>query len=113
MDEHPVEHADRLLGVVDRDVDVHAEDQLAPRDVLELVDERAVAVAGRDALLFEQAERVRARRAHPQSRLPRDVRHGCPQPVQLGRHLADVAADGRRDLEHRLHELRVQLVLEV
>ena len=40
MREQPVHDLDRLLGVVDGDVDVHAEDQLAPRDVLHLVDER-------------------------------------------------------------------------
>jgi hypothetical protein len=44
-------------------VDVHAEDQLATGDVLELVDERAVAVARGDALALEQAERVGSRRA--------------------------------------------------
>ena len=62
MDEQPVHHLDRLLGIVDRDVHVHAEDQLAPRDVLQLVDELAVAVAGRDPLALEEAERVRAGR---------------------------------------------------
>ena len=50
VDEEPVHDLDRLLGVVDGDVDVQAEDQLAPRDVLHLVDERAVAVAGGDPL---------------------------------------------------------------
>ena len=37
--EQAVHDLDRLLGVVDGDVDVHPEDQLAARDVLELVDE--------------------------------------------------------------------------
>ena len=45
--QEPVDDLDRLVGVVDRDVDVHPEDQLAPRDVLELVDERVVAVLAR------------------------------------------------------------------
>jgi hypothetical protein len=43
--EQAVHHLDHLLRVVDRDVHVHPEDQLAPRDVLELVDELAVAIA--------------------------------------------------------------------
>ena len=38
-DEQAVHDLDRLLRIVDGDVDVHAEDQLAARDVLELVDE--------------------------------------------------------------------------
>ena len=33
-----VHDLDRAVGIFDRDVDVHPEDQLAPRDVLELVD---------------------------------------------------------------------------
>src|SRR5581483_8063122 len=59
--EEAVHHLDRLLGIVDCDVHVHAEDQLAPRDVLQLVDEVAVTVAGRDPLALEERERVGAR----------------------------------------------------
>ena len=73
MDEQPVHHLDRLLRVVDRDVHVHAEDQLAPRDVLELVDELPVAVACRDALALEEAERVRAGRAEAAALGARDL----------------------------------------
>ena len=73
MDEEAVHDLDRLLRVVDRDVDVHAEDQLAARDVLHLVDERAVAVARRDPLALEQAERVRARRADAQESMSRAI----------------------------------------
>jgi len=53
-------------------VQVHAEDQLAPGDVLELVDEPPVAVAGRDPLAFEEAERVRACRAEAEAVGPGD-----------------------------------------
>ena len=63
MGEEPVDDLDRLLRVVDGDVDVHPEDQLAPRDVLELVDEGAVAVLRGDPLALEEAERVRPGRA--------------------------------------------------
>ena len=58
MGEEPVDDLDRLVGVVHRDVDVHPEDQLAARDVLELVDQRVVAVLRRDPLALEEAERV-------------------------------------------------------
>src|SRR5207237_9086990 len=37
-----VDDLDRLLRIVDGDVDVQPEDELAPRDVLHLVDEAAV-----------------------------------------------------------------------
>src|SRR5205807_8591938 len=77
--EEAVDDLDRLVGIVDGHVDVHPEDQLAPGDVLELVDEVPVAVARRDPLPLEEAERMRAGRAHPEAFRPRD--------------LADVAAD--------------------
>jgi hypothetical protein len=57
--EQPVDDLDRLVGIVDSDVDVHAEDQLAPRHVLHLIDQRVVTVARGDPLPLEQAEGVR------------------------------------------------------
>ena len=113
MGEQAVDDLDRLLGVVDRDVDVHAEDQLASGDVLELVDERAVAVACRDPLALEEAERVRPGRADAQARLAGDLRHGAAQLAQLAVDVGDVPADRRRDLEHRLHQLGADDVLEM
>ena len=65
MREQAVDDLDRLLRIVDRDVNVHAEDELAPCDVLQLVDERVVAVLGGDVLALEEAERVRPCRADP------------------------------------------------
>ena len=43
MRDEPVDDLDRLLRLVDGDVDLPPEDQLPPCDVLHLVDERAVA----------------------------------------------------------------------
>ena len=65
MGDQPVHDLDRLLGVVDGDVDVHPEDQLAPRDVLHLVDERAVAVLRGDPL---RARRARTDACRPSRR---------------------------------------------
>ena len=72
-----------LSGLVDRRVDVHAEDQLAARDVLQLVDERAVAVLRGDALPLEQAERVGAGGGEPAAFLARDLRDVRAQRPQL------------------------------
>src|SRR6266516_4297351 len=63
MREQSVHDLDRLLGIVDRDVHVHPEDQLAPRDVLQLVDEVAIAVTRRDPLPLEEGEGMGSRRA--------------------------------------------------
>ena len=54
-------------------VHVHAEDQLAPRDVLQLVDELPVTVARGDALPLEEAERVCAGRSEAATLLARDL----------------------------------------
>ena len=101
----PVHDLDRLLGVVDRDVDVHPEDELAPCDVLHLVDHRPVAVLGRDALPLEERERMRAGRADAQALLPPDVRHVAADAEELLPDSRRGVADRRRDLEHRLHQL--------
>ncbi len=90
----------RLLGVVDGDVDVHPEDELAPRDVLHLVDERAVAIFRRDPLALEERERMCARRADAQALLPRDVADVAADTEQLLPDARRRVADRRRDLEH-------------
>ena len=66
MDAHPVGDVDRLLGVVDPDVDVQPEDELLARDEAQRADEVAVARARDDALVLPHRERVRARRADRQ-----------------------------------------------
>ena len=92
---------------------VHAEDQLAAGDVLELVDQVAVAVARRDPLALEEAERMRARRADAHPLLAPDLAHVRAQLQQLALDVAGVPADGRRDLEHGLHQLGVDPRLEL
>ena len=111
--EQPVHDLDRLLGLVDGDVDVQPEDQLAPRDVLELVDEMPVAVASSDALALEQRERVRPGRADAHALLGGDAGHVGAQLAQLVVDLGRRAADRRGDLEHGLHQLGVDARLEL
>ncbi len=113
LGKEPVHDLDRLLGIVDGDVDVHAEDQLAPRDVLELVDEVAVAIAGSDPLPLEEAERVRAGRPHAHALLAPDLAHVRAQLQELALDVPGGPAHRRRDLEHRLHQLGVDSGLEL
>src|SRR5262249_36607399 len=113
MREQAVDDADRLLGIVDGDVDVHPEDELAPSDVLHLVDERVVPVLRRDPLTLEEAERMRARRADARPALGRDLRDVCTEACQPAHDVARVPADRRRDLDDGLHELRVDASLEL
>ena len=110
MEEERARHLDRLLGVVHGHVDVQAEDELAARDVLELVDEISVAVAGCDPLALEEAEGMRAGGADAHAALARDAAHEAAELAELGVHLGDALADRRRDLDHRLHELRADAV---
>ena len=107
LGEQAVDDLDRLLRVVDRDVNVHPEDELAAGDVLHLVDQRPVAVIRRDALPLEEAERVRPGRADAHAALARDLGHVRAQLHELALDVSGVPAYGRRDLDHRLHELRV------
>ena len=114
VDEQAVHHLDRLLGVVDRDVDVHAEDQLAAGDVLQLVDELAVAVARGDPLPLEEAERMRAgRRRSGSPRSARSRRRTSRSWRQGVQHVVGGAADRRRHLEHRLHQLGGDVILQL
>ena len=113
LGEEPVDDLDRLVGVVHRDVDVHAEDELAPRDVLELVDERVVAVLRGDPLALEEAERVRARRADAEALVAGDVADVTAERRELAHDVARGAADGCRDLEDGLHQLGVQPAREL
>jgi hypothetical protein len=99
-----VHDLDRLLRIVDRDVHVHPEDELAPGDVLHLVDERVVAVLRRDPLALEEAERMRPGGADTRVPLVRDLRDVPAQRREPAHDVARVVAHGRRDLEHRLHE---------
>ena len=112
MADEPVHDLDRLLRVVDRDVDVHAEDQLAARDVLKLVDERAVAVLRRDALPLEERERMRAGRADAQAAVRARPRRRSRAGAAAARRRRRPCGRRRRDLEHRLHQLGVDPRLE-
>ena len=93
MWEQPVDDLDRLLRIVHGDVHVHSEDELAAGDVLQLVDQRVVAVLRGDPLSLEQAERVRSGRADPRSLLVRDLRDVCAQRREPAHHVARVVAD--------------------
>ena len=106
VDAHPVGDVDRLLGVVDADVDVHAEDELLARDEPQRLDEVAVARPARRCA-GPPTSRTDACPAEPIAS-PLRLRRGAdppPQRAQLVAGLARVGARVRGDLEHRLHEL--------
>ena len=113
MRDQPVHDLDRLLRVVHRDVHVQTEDQLSPRDVLHLVDDRPIAVLGGDPLRLEERERMRAGRADAQALPPRDVRDVAADAEQLLLHACRRVADRRGHLEHGLHQLGVDARLEL
>src|SRR6186997_1505869 len=104
MEEERARHLDRLLRVVHGHVDVEAEDELAARDVLKLVDEISVAVARGDPLALEETEGVRAGRADAHAALASNPADEPAELPELGVDVGDALADRRRDLDHRLHE---------
>src|SRR5205085_11704819 len=113
VEEQAVDDLDRLLRVVHRDVDVHAEDELAARHVLHLVDEVPVAVARGDPLALEERERVCPGRADAHPPLARELADVTAELPELGLDVGGGAADRSRDLEHRLHQLGVDPGLEL
>ena len=113
MREEPIDDLDRLLRVVDGDVHVHPEDELAASDVLQLVDQGAVPVLRGDPLPLEEAEGMRAGRSHAQALVPSDAGDVARKVVSALIHITRCPAHRGRDLEDRLHELRVYLRLEL
>ena len=105
--------ADRAVRAIDGDVNVHAEDQFATRDVLQHVDERAVALTAGDVLALEQAERVRAGAAEPKPlRCGRCDRVGA-KAAQLALNVRDRSADGGVELHEGLEQFRRHELSEV
>src|SRR3954454_5788983 len=78
VEEKRARHLDRLFGVVHGYVDVETEDELAARDVLELIDEISIAVPRGDPLTLEEAEWMRAGGADAHAALARDPADEAP-----------------------------------
>ena len=93
-------------------MDVHPEDQLPPRDVLELVDQGVVAVLRGDPLALEEAVRMRAGRPDAQPVVAAHVADVAAQGRELAHHVSCRRADRRGDLEDGLHQLGVDALGE-
>src|SRR5207249_4741423 len=113
LDEQAVDDLDRFLRVVDGDVDVEAEDQLPPGDVLHLVDQLAVAVARGNPLALEEAERMCAGGPHAHAAVVGDRGDVGAQRPELVLDVGRRAADRSRDLDDGLHQLGVDARLEL
>src|SRR5579859_2585048 len=100
---------DRLVGIVEPNVHMHAENELLTRDEAQGADEVAVAGTGDDALVLPLSEGMRPRRPDRQPLAPRGIDDLTPERPQLRARHGDVRARVGRDLEHRLHELRLDL----
>ncbi len=105
LDQHALHDLHAGVGIGHRDVHVHAEHQLAPRHVLQLLEQVAVPVARRDALVLGQRERVRRRAADAQAERVERVRQAAPDGGQVAAGVVDVAADAGRHLGGRLEQL--------
>ena len=105
MHAHAVGDVDRLVRVIHAHVNVHAEDQLLPRNELEPGDEVAVSRPRHDPLVLPHREGMRARRADRETEALRGVLHPLAQLAKLDAGLARVPARLRRDLADRLHQL--------
>ena len=111
VDAHAVGDVDRLVGIVDADVHVQAEEELLAGDEAQRGHEVAVAVAADDPLVLPHRERMRPGRADRQPVLAGHPRHLRAQRAQLRAGGHGVRAGIGRDLEHRLHQLRLDLTV--
>ena len=113
MHAHAVRDVDRLVGVVDPDVDMDAEQELLANDELEAGDEVAVAVDGNDPLVLPHRERVRAGRPDAQVERGGGALDRLPQRAELISRLRDAGARDCGDLADRLHQLVLDLAVDV
>ncbi len=107
-----VHHVDPQVRILDADVDVHAEDEQALRQIGHLFELLDVALLDGDVLSAPHREGVRAGRRDRQAILVRYVAGRRAQADELGARLPHVLADLRADLDLRLHQLRLDLVVE-
>ena len=80
---HAVDHVDRLVGVVQPDVHVDAEDQLLARHELQPGDQVAVAGARDDPLVLPHRERVGPGRPDREAALAADLLDGGAERLEL------------------------------
>ena len=101
------------VGALDSDVDMGAEDQELTDDVAELVDELRVAGALDDQLVLPAGKRMGPGGADQEPAALRDLGQGAAQGAELVAGGANIRTGSRRDLEERLHQLRLHLALEL
>ena len=113
--EHVAHLADEvvaLLVVAEPDVHVHAADEEAPGDLLELHGEGVVAFLPGAADLPSLGERVGGGGDDLEAVLPDRLRYGPAKTGKVGAHLLHGLADHRADLDLALHELGGDLLPE-
>ena len=107
-----VQQIDDRRAVRHRDVDVQSEDQQRPRELLHLLDDVLVALAGGDDLVDPARERVGAGGGNAEADALGAVAQVAADPADLVLELPDVRADARPDFDDRLVQLRFDLVAE-
>ena len=107
-----VHDMDAGLRIFDGDVNVQTEDQVGPRDHLQVIDDLVVALVGRDRYAGPVRDRMRARGGDAQAALSHQVDDLAPEPGHLASGVLDIGADRRADFNDRLVHLALDLVLE-
>src|SRR3954454_5078033 len=110
---HAVSDVDRLLGVVDPDVDVGPEDHLLVGDPPELRRELPVAGLVDDPLVLVVGGGMRAGGADGEVVARAHLADAAPHVRELRSRLGDVRAGPGRHLQDRLHQLGLHLAGEI
>ena len=110
---HHIHQVDHRSAVGHRDVDVHAENQQGTRELLQLLDDVLVALAGRDDLVNPVGKRVRAGSCDIQADAFGGANEFAAGAVHIDAEFVNVLADFGADLYDRLVHFAFHLFAEI
>ena len=103
---------DRLFAIRDANVDVQPENEIAARDLLHVVHDRGVAVAGRDQLVHPMRKGMSAGGSNEQAAPGGELGEFAPQLQHLRARTLNVGANFSPELDDRLMHLWLDVLLQ-
>ena len=107
-----VHEVDPFFAIGNSDMNMQAEDEIGPRDLLHVLHDRRVAFVGGDQLIVPMRKGVRARGSDLQSAAPRQQREFRSQLCDLFARLVNILANLRAQLDDRLVHLRFHVLFQ-
>ena len=107
-----VEHVERRVAILEADVYVTPEDDRFVRELSEVRRKLAITVFGRDRLVAPRGTRVRPRGCDAAATAPGRSDDVPSRVDEFAPHVRERCAHGRRDLDHRALQFRLNVVPE-